>query len=98
MKPTEKELWQRRYEQLRRQVLEPQAALAQDRWGVSLLLRKGLVGWMHLWQDPAAVAQAAASDLPLAPNAAAPAWQQQAALLLANMALNRYQPSATPTV
>ena len=41
MKPSEKELWQRRYEQLRQQVLEPDATLAQDRWGLSLLLRQG---------------------------------------------------------
>jgi len=98
MNPPEKELWQRRYEQLRQQVLEPQATWAQDRWGVSLLRRKGLAGWMRLWQDPAAAAQTAASDLPLAANATAPGWQQQAALLLANMALNRYPSSATSRV
>jgi hypothetical protein len=48
MKPSDKELWQRRYEQLRQQVFEPDATLAQDRWGLSLLLRQGLAGWMRL--------------------------------------------------
>jgi len=98
MKTAEKELWQRRYEQLRQQVVEPDTTLAQDRWGVSLLLRKGLAGWMRLWQDPATGAQEAASAHPVALMAPAPGWQQQAALLLANMALSRYQPSAPGTV
>lgn len=98
MNSPEKELWRRRYEQLRQQVLEPHATLAQDRWGVSLLLRKGVAGWMRLWQDPATGSQETASRLPLVSGTAIPAWQQQAALLLANMALNCSQPSAAHTV
>lgn len=94
MTPPEKELWQRRYEQLRQQVLEPDASLAQDRWGLTLLLRKGVAGWMRLWQDPAA-----ATEEPTAPHSVpltcpAPGWQQQATLLLANMAFSHCQPSA----
>jgi hypothetical protein len=95
MNHPEKDLWQTRYEQLRRQILEPSATLAQDRWGLSLLLRKGLAGWMRLWQDPAAIAQEAAPASPLGASSPAPGWQQQAALLLANMALGHFHP-ATP--
>lgn len=98
MNQPEKELWQRRYEQLRLQILEPQITLAQDRYGVNLMQRKGMAAWMRLWQDPAAVAQRVHSDRPDPLNIANPGWQQQAALLLANMALNSYQPSTTHTV
>jgi hypothetical protein len=93
MTPSEKELWQRRYEHLRQQVVQPDATLAQDRWGLSLLLRKGLSGWMRLWQDPAAGAEPAARPHPIS-SSPAPGWQQQATLLLANMAFSHYQQSA----
>jgi len=93
MTPLGKELWQRRYEQLRQQVVEPDATLAQDRWGLSLLLRKGLSGWMRLWQDPAEGTEPTAPPDPIS-SSPAPDWQQQATLLLANMAFSHYQPSA----
>jgi|APCry1669188910_1035180.scaffolds.fasta_scaffold05448_5 hypothetical protein len=95
MIPPEKELWRRRYEQLRQQVLEPDAMLAQDRWGLGLLLRKGLAGWMRLWQDPAATAQQVAPALPLPLTGPAPGWQPQATLLLANMAFSHFHPCTT---
>ena len=85
MKPPDKELWQQRYEQLRQQVLEPKATLAQDRWGLSLLLRQGLAGWMRLWQDPSAGTESPDRS-PAPASYPAPDWQQQATLLLANMA------------
>jgi hypothetical protein len=89
-----KELWQRRYEQLRQQALEPKATLAQDRWGLSLLLRQGLAGWMRRWQDPAAASEPAVPPPSVSFSAPTPGWQQQATLLLTNMALSRYQPAA----
>jgi hypothetical protein len=92
MKPPDKELWQRRYEQLRQQVLEPKATLAQDRWGMSLLLRQGLVGWMRLWQDPSAEVEPVDSFHSVPASYPAPDWQQQATLLLANMAWSHYHP------
>jgi hypothetical protein len=95
MIPPEKELWRRRYEQVRQQVVEPDAAFARDRWGLSLLLRKGLAGWMRLWQDPVATAQQAdpAHQLPL--SCPVPGWQPQATLLLANMAFNHFYSSTS---
>jgi hypothetical protein len=94
MKPPDKELWQRRYEQLRQQVLEPDATLAQDRWGLSLLLRQGLAGWMRLWQDPSAGAEPPSGSHPVPASCRVPDWQQQATLLLANMAWSHCHPSA----
>ncbi|MGP8235171.1 MAG: hypothetical protein ACLQVW_07160 [Limisphaerales bacterium] len=94
MKTAEKELWQRRYEQLRQQAVEPDETLAQDRWGLSLLLRKGMAGWMRLWPDPGAGAEGVRACQSVALNCPAPDWQQQATLLLANMALSHCQPLA----
>ena len=98
MIPPEKDLWQRRYEQLRQQVEKPDAGLAQDRWGLSLLLRKGMAGWLRLWQDPAATAHQAnpVAGLPL--SCPVPGWQPQATLLLANMAFNHLHPSTIQPV
>ena len=93
MNPPDKELWQRRYEQLRQQVVEPDATLAQDRWGLSLLLRQGLAGWMRLWQDPSAGAEPVDGFHPVPASFPTPDWQQQAALLLANMAWIHCHPS-----
>jgi hypothetical protein len=96
MSPQEKELWQTRYEQLRQQALDPAATLTQDRWGLSLLLRKGIAIWMRAWQDPSTGAeQTAGSTNPVALGGVPAVWQQQATLLLANMALSHY-PSASP--
>ena len=97
MNSQEKELWRSRYEQLRQQVLEPGATLAQDRWGLSLLIRKGIAGWMRVWQDPAGSVEPTAATDP-APLIGAPkVWQQQAKLLLANMALSQYS-TCPPTI
>jgi hypothetical protein len=98
MIPLEKELWRRRYEQLRQQVAEPNGALAQDRWGLSLLLRKGMAGWMRLWQDPVAMVHQAAPVQGLSLNCPAPGWQPQATVLLANMAFSHFHPSTTQPV
>ena len=98
MIPPEKELWRRRYEQLRQQVVEPNGALAQDRWGLSLLLRQGVAGWMRLWQDPAVTVPEAAPALALGSTGPAPGWQPQATLLLANMAFSHLHPSTPQPV
>jgi hypothetical protein len=98
MKPSDKELWQRRYEQLRQQVFEPGATLAQDRWGLSLLLRQGLAGWMRLWQDPAGATESVHGPDPVPASCPAPDWQQQATLLLVNMAWSHCHPSTPQPV
>jgi hypothetical protein len=98
MTPPEERLWQCRYEQLRRQVFEPDASLGQDRWGLSLLLRKGLAGWMRLWQDPVAPAHQPAPVQGLPSSGPVPGWQPQATLLLANMAFSHFHPSTTQSL
>lgn len=98
MIPLEKELWRRRYEQLRQQVVKPDAGLAQDRWGLSLLLRKGMAGWMGLWQDPVATVHQPAPVQGLPLTCPAPGWQPQATLLLANMAFSHFHPCTTQRI
>jgi hypothetical protein len=94
MNSQEKELWQSRYEQLRQQALEPATTLTQDRWGLSLLIRKGLAGWMRVWRDPVAGAELSACPDRVPLSCPPVSWRQQATLLLANMALSQYQPLA----
>jgi hypothetical protein len=84
------EAWKDRYEHLRRQALESSEAIALDRWGLSLFIRKGVAGWMSAWRDPAACFESATVDrgedqIPLSRLPAS--WQQEATRLLANMAL-----------
>jgi len=93
MNSQEKELWRNRYEQLREQVLEPGATLTQDRWGLSLLIRKGMAVWMRVWQNPAGSVEQTSSLNPVPMSGAPMAWHQQAKLLLANMALSQYPSS-----
>lgn len=94
MKSEARELWQSRYEQLRRQVLEPDATLTQDRWGLSLLVRKGMAGWMHAWNDPSTLAPPSIPES-VSLGSVPALWQQQATVLLANMALSQY-PKLSP--
>lgn len=84
----EKELWKSRYETLRQQALEPSDTAAQDRWGLGLLIRKGVAGWMRAWRDPSGYFDVAAADQ--VPSISVPpcSWQQEATLILANMALS----------
>lgn len=43
-------LWRERYETLRAHVVENRQVLAADPFGVVLLLRQGLAGWMRAWR------------------------------------------------
>jgi hypothetical protein len=90
MNSQEKELWRSRYEQLRQQALAPGLTLTQDRWGLSLLIRKGMAVWMRVWQDPGGSVESTFASDPVPLLGAPKAWQQQAKLLLANMALSQY--------
>ncbi len=48
--PTPPNLWRERYETLRRHFVENRQVLAADPFGVLLLLRQGLAGWMRAWR------------------------------------------------
>lgn len=87
----EKEMWKNRYETLRQQALEPSDTSAQDRWGLGLLIRKGVAGWMLAWRDPSGCFDVAASDQVTSLGVPRCSWQQEATLLLANMALSHCQ-------
>lgn len=88
---TDHEAWRDRYEQLRRQALESSEAIALDRWGLSLLIRKGVSGWMSAWRDPAACFERTPVEESQIPWSGLPcSWQREATRLLANMALSHY--------
>jgi hypothetical protein len=87
MSGEEKQTWQDRYEKLRQQALEPNHTVAMDRWGLILLVRKGIAGWMRAWGD-----SIDCSDLPTEGEFTSinlpRLWQEEATVLLANMALS----------
>ena len=48
--PIPPNLWKERYETLRRHYVENRQVLAADPFGLVLLLRQGMVGWMRTWR------------------------------------------------
>ena len=46
------EAWTARYEDLRRQVLNPGATPSAGSWGQALVIGSGLVAWMEAWPRP----------------------------------------------
>jgi hypothetical protein len=94
----EQEVWKSRYEKLRQQALEPSETLAQDRWGLGLLIRKGVAGWMQAWRDPSGSFDVAAADQVTSVIVPRCSWQQEATLLLANMALSHCHLEPSPSV
>ncbi len=48
--PAPLSLWRERYETLRCHVVENRQLLTADPFGVVLLLRQGLAGWMRAWR------------------------------------------------
>jgi hypothetical protein len=48
--PTPQNLWKERYETLRRHCLENHHVLAAAPFGLILLLRQGMAGWMRTWR------------------------------------------------
>jgi len=88
MTTEEKVAWKDRYEQLRQQALESSEAIALDRWGLSLLIRKGAAGWMSAWRDPVACVERTTAEGPIPLRCLPCSWQHEATRLLANMALS----------
>lgn len=91
MTTEEQEVWKSRYEKLRQQALEPGDAVVQDRWGLGLLIHKGVAGWMRAWRDPAGCFERAVVEQVPSVSASRCSWRQEATLLLANMALSHCQ-------
>jgi len=84
----EKELWSHRYEQLRQQCSAKDVGLSLDCWGLSLLRRQGVVGWMRAWRDPVACAQEAPGTTEPFAIDQVTSSRREVTLLLANMALS----------
>jgi hypothetical protein len=77
--------WARRYEELRKEVVDGSAGKG---WGLVLLLRQGLKAWMRAW--PPCVSPPVRQDrLPLPEAALVPLLRQQIVLVLAGMILHR---------
>lgn len=85
------EAWRSRYEELRQEALGQSGAIASDRWGLSVLLRHGMAGWMRAWRDPASWAPRAPVEEPAPAICLSGSWQQEVTHLLANMALSHCQ-------
>lgn len=88
-------VWSRRYERLREQALTGDATGLSDAWGVALLIGQGLTGWMRGWQEWPSPGAAATPAPEAPPRRLASPWHQEAARLLANMALNQLKPPSS---
>lgn len=79
-------LWTERYESLRRHFVENRQLLGCDPLGLTLLLRKGMAGWMRAWQS---CIEAVPKAGVFTPDSWGPpistAWQQELTLLVAHM-------------
>ncbi len=86
--PKEKGLWQSRYEQLRQAALAEENDFGLKDWGLAVLIRQGLVGWMEAWRDPNfSDQQAPPSSAPIITDETG-AMQCSVKRLLINMALS----------
>jgi len=88
--PSEKhDCWMRRYEQLRGQVLAAAGGfVVSDRWGLSVLTRRGMSAWMQTWCDPLVGTSSVTNERQACPVDHGSAWRREATVLLANMAFN----------
>jgi hypothetical protein len=90
------ESWQARYEQLRTQVGElcVSSGGQRQRWGLALLVQRGLLAWMRAWPNPEPATPPETAPRAFSPsdNASVPfAIQQQIASVLVNMVLVQVQ-------
>lgn len=78
------------YEDLRRHVLGEGLGPAGG-LGVALFMHKGVLAWMRAWSDCARFREGAAIKEPPAHALVPPVLQPEVVMILAGMALNRYQ-------
>ncbi len=89
------EYWTRRYEQLREQVVAAAGGfIVSDRWGLSVLTRRGMSAWMQTWCDPLVARPAVTGEQQTFPVDHGNAWRREATALLANMAFNAVTPQS----
>ena len=92
--PTPLNLWTERYETLRRHFVENRQLLLSDPLGLTLLLWKGVAGWMRTWPDgaespPKAVTPSPESGGPPISNLG----QHELTLLIAHMTARHLYPT-----
>ena len=89
-------LWTERYEALRRYFVDERKWLAAEPLSLTLLLQKGLAGWMRAWHSgPPAESTAPAAYTCRASNPpAGPAWQLELTRLIAHMTVQQLNPLA----
>lgn len=89
VQPTDAKCWKRRYEELRQQAAGGALpAMAKDFLGLAVLTRQGMAGWMRVWQEPLSCCEVAAGETKELRVIPGPAWEREAAILLASMALS----------
>jgi hypothetical protein len=87
--PADLECWRRRYEDLRGQAAgRAWPAMAEDSLGLAVLMRKGMAAWMRAWHEPLSCGEVALGEKKEPRVDPGPAWQREAAMLLASMALS----------
>jgi hypothetical protein len=81
--------WTERYEALRREALAAPPLLEQSPWGMILLLRHGVAEWMSRWTlaQPAPAKPSTRTSI----IASEEGWQNQVAVLLAQMTMPHLQ-------
>jgi hypothetical protein len=88
--PTPPNLWQERYESLRRYFVDGRRELETDPLSLTVLLQQGLAGWMRAWRHSAtAQPNPPSSSSPPLDCPMGPIWQQQLTHLIAHMTLNQ---------
>jgi hypothetical protein len=89
------ELWQQRYEALRRHALTGRDTLAAPPLGLHLFWHYGVAGWIERWTE--AVEPSVVAAIPPPPSwLCTSGWQQQLTLLLAQMTFPQIPPAMTP--
>jgi len=90
--------WACRYEELRRVALSGRTWTSEG-WGMTLLVRQGLVGWMRAWPRRDGPARLEEHPPPIgapAPRPAFSALREQLTILWANMIINQ-RPKEAPS-
>jgi len=91
--PTPSNLWTERYESLRRHFLGDRPLLGADGLGLTLLLHKGVAGWMRAWHNGAALEPEPTPSSELWNPPVAPVWQQELTRLIAHMTVQQLGPT-----
>lgn len=79
--------WAERYEAVRQHALGTGPLLPVEPLGLAILVHYGIAGWMHRWPEAAAGINRPGIAPIMPPCSSTSVWQQQLAVLLAQMSL-----------